>query len=146
MGSIWVGSLLLASVAPADTGGVNLGNLLGPILSTGVVGVVLLMLLFEVGFITKKSHEREVSALESSHQAELKAREDQIETLKNDVSDLKIANGTLATLVQEKMIPAIVQSTEVGKAYVAELARRNEHDENERWRRGRGRRDGDPST
>lgn len=128
-------NLWLATEPAPSTSGLSLSGLIGPILSTGLVGIILIMLTFEIGFITKKSRDREVAASEASRLAEIKAKDDQIESLKSEVVDMKLANGTLTQLVQEKMIPAIVQSTDVGRAYVAELARRNDRlDEDRRGR------------
>lgn len=101
-------------------------TLVAPILSTGIVGIVLVMLIFEVGFITKKSADRERDASKLAHEGELKTKDEQIAQLKADNAELKQANGALQVLTQEKMIPALVQATEVSRAYVTELARRND--------------------
>lgn len=105
--------------APSTVGGVDLQNLLTPILSTGVVGVVLIMLIFEVGVVTKKSLDR----METSHGQELSAKDKIIEGQAADIIELKAANQGLQDLTRDKMIPALVQATEVSRAYVAELAR-----------------------
>lgn len=119
--------MLLAADTSTDTSNsIDLTSLLAPILSTGIVGVVLIMLIFEIGFITKRSADRERSTLEDSHRAELAVKDDLIDGLKADVSELKLANAQLQTLTQDKMIPALVQATEVSRAYVTELARRND--------------------
>lgn len=119
-------SLLLAAGADSSAGAtVNIPNLVAPILSTGIVGIVLIMLIFEVGFITKKSADREREAVQASHAAELKVKDDLIAGLRADVAELKVANSSLQVLTQDKMIPALVQATEVSRAYVAELARRS---------------------
>lgn len=104
----------------------SLTNLLAPILSTGIVGIVLIMLIFEIGFITKKSADRERDALRLAHENEIKTKDEQLAQLKADIAELKQANGALQVLTQEKMIPALVQATEVSRAYVTELARRND--------------------
>lgn len=95
-------------------------NLIGPILSTGLVGIFLVMLIFEVGLVTKKSLERVVS----SFKAELAAKDEIIKGKDADVAELKTANSDLQRLTSEKMIPALVQATEVSRAYVSELAKR----------------------
>lgn len=116
----WAGS----SSDPGSS--IDITNLLAPILSTGIVGIVLIMLIFEVGLITKRSSERELEALAAAHAAEIKVKDDLIDGLQQDVRELKAANTALQTLTQEKMIPALVQATEVSRAYVTELARRND--------------------
>ncbi len=116
---MWLAGVI---VAAADTSGSPLdpNNLIAPILSTGLVGVVLVMLIFEIGLVTKKSLER----LVESHKAEL-AEKDRVITGKDaDLADLKAANADLQRLTSEKMIPALVQATEVSRAYVSELAKR----------------------
>lgn len=118
--------VILRLLAAGSGSGVDVTNLLAPILSTGIVGVILVMLIFEVGFITKKSADRERAAQQLAHENETKAKDDQINQLKADVAELKAANGGLQVLTQEKMIPALVQATEVSRAYVTELARRND--------------------
>lgn len=121
-----VALLLAAGSDPSGTGTtVSIPNLVAPILSTGIVGIVLIMLIFEVGFITKKSADREREAVQASHAAELKVKDDLIAGLRADVAELKVANSSLQVLTQDKMIPALVQATEVSRAYVAELARRS---------------------
>jgi len=118
--------LLLAADSTDGGSGIDVTSLLAPILSTGIVGIVLIMLIFEIGFITKRSADREREASDEAHKAEIKAKDDMIDGLKADIAELKLANATLQTLTQDKMIPALVQATEVSRAYVTELARRND--------------------
>lgn len=117
-------TLVIAAVDPGS--GVDVGNLIAPILSTGLVGVILIMLLFEVGFITKKSADRERAALVASHVTELASKDQIIETLRQDVAEVKESNKGLQELTREKLLPALVQATDVSRAYVGELARLNE--------------------
>lgn len=119
---------MLTLLASGDPSGSlpGLATLLAPILSTGIVGIVLVMLIFEIGFITKKSADREREAQRLAHENEIKTKDEQVAQLKADVGELKAANGALQVLTQEKMIPALVQATEVSRAYVTELARRND--------------------
>ena len=95
-------------------------SLVAPILSTGLVGVVLVMLIFEIGLVTKKSLERALA----SFQAELALKDEVIKGKDADLADLKVVNADLQRLTSEKMIPALVQATEVSRAYVSELAKR----------------------
>lgn len=121
-----IGAAVVWLAAADNSSGIDVGSLLAPILSTGIVGIVLIMLIFEVGFITKKSADRERDAIKSSHDAELKVKDDLVETLRADIGELKQANASLQVLTQDKMIPALVQATEVSRAYVTELSRRND--------------------
>jgi hypothetical protein len=52
----------------ASGGGTDLTSLLGPILSTGLVGVFLVLLMFEIGIVPKKALDR---ALKSKDDATL---------------------------------------------------------------------------
>lgn len=108
----------MTGVDPSSS--INFGNLIGPILSTGMVGIVLLMLIFEIGLVTKKSLER----LEGSVKMELEQKDEIIRGKDADIVELKAANADLQRLTGEKMIPALVQATEVSRAYVSELAKR----------------------
>lgn len=116
---------VLAAASDASSN-IDITSLLAPILSTGIVGVVLIMLIFEVGLITKRSADREQDSLAAAHDAEIAVKDDLIDGLQQDVRELKAVNTALQTLTQEKMIPALVQATEVSRAYVTELARRND--------------------
>lgn len=111
---------------------IDVGNLIAPILSTGLVGVILVMLMFEIGIMTKKSAERERVALQASHESEMATKDQIIEQLKGDVVELKESNKGLQELTREKMLPALVQATDVSRAYVNELARLNERERERR--------------
>lgn len=119
-------SLHLLAAASDSSSSIDLTSLLAPILSTGIVGVVLIMLIFEVGLITKRSADREQESLAAAHAAEVAVKDELIDGLQQDARELKAANTALQTLTQDKMIPALVQATEVSRAYVTELARRND--------------------
>lgn len=118
--------MIMWLAASDPSGNIDITSLLAPILSTGIVGVILVMLIFEIGFITKKSAERERKAMQDAHDRELEVTHDQVTGLRADVAELKQANGSLQELTRERMIPALVQATEVSRAYVTELARRND--------------------
>lgn len=60
--------------------------------------------------------------------AQIKVKDEVIQTQRDDIAELKLANSQLQVLTQEKMIPALVQATEVSRAYVTELARRGARD------------------
>ena len=109
----------LTAIDPAASG-LDPTNLIGPILSTGLVGVVLIMVMFEIGLVTKKSLER----LVASYKAELDLKDAVLRGKEADLADLKAVNADLQRLTSEKMIPALVQATEVSRAYVTELAKR----------------------
>lgn len=120
-------------IAAADPGSsIDVTGLIAPILSTGLVGVILVMLMFEIGVVTKKSAERERVALQASHDNEMSTKDQIVDQLRQDVVELKESNKGLQELTRDKMLPALVQATDVSRAYVTELARMNEQ------RRARG--------
>jgi hypothetical protein len=118
--------LVAAATDPGGSGSIDVTGLIAPILSTGLVGIILIMLMFEIGIMTKKSAERERVALTASHVAEMGTKDQIIEQLKQDVTELKESNKGLQELTRDKMLPALVQATDVSRAYVTELARMNE--------------------
>ena len=113
---------ILWAAAEAAGGGLSIdwAKLIGPIYSTGLVGLLVLMLIFEIGIVTKKSVDR----LAESHAKELTAKDEIIASQLADLVSIKVVNSDLQKLTSEKMIPALVQATEVSRAYVTELSRR----------------------
>lgn len=95
-------------------------NYLAPILSTGVVGLFLLMLLFRIKIMPTYVHD------------DYKVEKDkEIERLEKESTELKEANSALRTLTEQQIIPALVRANQLSADYAQDLASER------RGRRGR---------
>lgn len=123
-------SLLHVVLATAGSGDPNIdwGQLIGPIYSTGLVGAMFMLLITETWIVTKKSSERVLAAkdLQIADKDKIIAdlRSEVERCQREEIDPLKRANTELQRVTTEKMIPALVQATEVSRAYVQELSRR----------------------
>lgn len=93
---------------------------IGPVYSTGVVGLVFFMLIFEKGIVTKRSLDRVMQ----TQAEEIALRDRQLEAKDKEIAELKASSAELQRVTNERIIPALVTATDAVRAYVAELARR----------------------
>lgn len=104
---------------PASTNNPFTGfNYLTPIISTGVVGLFLLMLLFRIKVMPTYVYD------------EYKVEKDkEIARLEKENDDLKEANSALRTLTEQQIIPALVRANQLSADYAQDLAaeRRGSH-------------------
>lgn len=104
---------------PASTNNPFTGfNYLTPIISTGVVGLFLLMLLFRIKVMPTYVYD------------EYKIEKDkEIARLEKENDDLKEANSALRTLTEQQIIPALVRANQLSADYAQDLAaeRRGSH-------------------
>lgn len=108
------------------------GGLVAQVIQFGFLGAVFIDIMWPHRFLMPTwAHRRELEVVTAGYDAQLALKDAQIKALQDDREELKSANGSLQVLTQEKMIPALVQATEVSRAYVTELARRNDG-----WRDG----------
>lgn len=93
-------------------------NYLAPILSTGVVGLFLLMLLFRIKIMPTYVHDDWKTE-----------KEKEIARLEKESDDLKEANSALRTLTEQQIIPALVRANQLSADYAQDLAaeRRGSH-------------------
>lgn len=105
------GSGLLAAATSDPGGTIDVLKIVSPILGTGLVGVMFLMVIFRVKIMptyvyddAKKEWDRERGRLE------------------NENEELKEANQVLRTLTEQQIIPALVRSNQLSADYAADLA------------------------
>lgn len=110
----------LANVPNPTSTTVNLGALLAPILSTGLVGIFLLMLLFKIKVMPSYVYDDAKEVWDKDR-----------EKFEKDIADLKEANTSLRTLTENQIIPALVRANQLSADYATDLA-------DERRRRNRG--------
>lgn len=122
---------LPALLAAASTGSgteIN-GSFIAQIAQYGILG----LLFADVAAFHKVLVPRwSVDTIEKANAAAMQLKDELILSIRADNVELKNANKQLQELTQERLIPALVQATDVSRAYVAELARRNDRE------RGRG--------
>lgn len=107
------------------TGGASVsvnGGLIASVIQFGFLGAVFIDVVGTHKFLVPAWT---VAKAEAGHAKELALKDVLVDQLKADMVELKEANRALAALTQDKMIPALVHATEVSRAYVTELARRN---------------------
>jgi hypothetical protein len=97
-------------------------NLVTSLLQLGIVGALLIDVFATHKFVMPHWV---LDRAEEAHTKEMSLKDDLIEGLQADVKELKAANAELQQLTIKEMIPALVSATDVSRAYVAELARRN---------------------
>lgn len=107
--------MILADVVPTDPGPDVL-----QFLQFGVVGLVLVMILFKVWIVPAWT----LKDARAAHDAELALLREANDGLKADVVDLKRTVQVLQDAYSDKVIPALVDANRLTAAYVAELARR----------------------
>ena len=118
--------LHLADGSDGTTFSVN-GGWVGQLIQFGFLGLVFIDIVGTHKFLVPAwTVKRELDAVCTGYDAQLRLKDEQIASLKEDNGLLKEANGQLQSLTQERLIPALVQATEVSRAYVAELARGND--------------------
>lgn len=117
--------------ASASDPNVDWTGLLGPIYSTGLVGLALLALIFEKGIITRASlerarvaHEELLMSVRSQYEEQISDKDEVIASKDKEIADLKAVNAELQRVTRVDMIPALIHATEAVRAYVAELAKR----------------------
>lgn len=116
--------IVLASTPPASN-----DNSTAITLPVGIVSVVQLGFVGAVLFDVVGTHKFLVprwtlDKVEEKHDDELRLKDDLITSLQSDVQELKLATSELQKVSNEKLMPALIQATEVSRAYVSELARR----------------------
>jgi hypothetical protein len=116
-----IGALMTAAVVladPANTNPFTGFNYLAPILSTGIVGLLFLMLLFRVKIMPTYVYD--------DYKVE---KEKEIARLDKENDDLKEANSALRTLTEQQIIPALVRANQLSADYAQDLAaeRRGQH-------------------
>jgi hypothetical protein len=110
-----LGSIVAATsgglLAATGDSGVDVLKVVSPILGTGLVGVMFLMVIFRIKIMptyvydeAKKEWERERIRLEEEN------------------SDLKQSNQALRTMTEGQIIPALVRSNQLSADYAADLA------------------------
>jgi hypothetical protein len=107
------------------------GGLIAEVIQFGFLGAVFIDVVGTHKFLVPKWT---MDKAEEAHTKELALKDDIITGLKQDIVELKASNVGLQELTRERMIPALVQATDVSRAYVTELAREN--DARARPRRG----------
>lgn len=113
-------------IAAADTGGSGgsfNGSLIAEVVQFGFLGAVFIDVVGTHKFLVPKWT---MDKVEDGHTKELGLKDDIIAGLKQDIVELKASNVSLQELTRERMIPALVQATDVSRAYVTELAREND--------------------
>ncbi len=106
--------LTVATAAPADpttpvvpVGDSGIPSLLGPILNVGIVGIILLCVVFKKFFVPEWT----LKEAEERHTREMSAKDADIAELK-----LMVAEGTKQ--YNEQVIPALTRSIDVNREYV----------------------------
>lgn len=122
-------SLLAALLAAGDP--VDWGSLVGPIYSTGVVGLFALALVFERGIVTagsmkrqKEQYEQLLLAQAEQYDEQLEDKDGVIAALRAEIVEHRASALELQRVTNERTIPALVHATDAVRAYVAELAKR----------------------
>lgn len=117
--------------AEGTTSGSPAIDLILPFVNLGVIVVLVIMVVTKNGFVPKWSlddaerrNEEQVRQLNESHAREMAAKEDQIDALQADKKELKDTNEELQNLARDRLLPALIESSRLAAAYVAELQRR----------------------
>lgn len=123
---------VLASSGPVGLTGQPQIDSLIPYLNLGLIVVLLVMFLKNIGIVPKwtyddlkTTHEAEVTQLKDAHDREVAFRDAQIAALQADKAELKTANDALTKVTQEQFLPALIEANRLTSEYVNELARRN---------------------
>lgn len=111
---MYFGAFSLAAFAVAATDpGTSVGgfNLLAPIVSTGIVGVLFIMVLFRIKIMPTYVYD---DAMEQ--------KDKEIARLEKDNGELKESNQALRTLTEQQIIPALVRANQLSADYASDLA------------------------
>lgn len=121
--------------APATTGdtGLDLGALLGPIIGTGIGGVLFLMVIFKIKVMPTYVYDKAVA----DHEKELARRDkehaDEVARLEADKAELKISINDAHSVYTEQVIPTLTRVLDAERELVelrrdeAAERRRREH-------------------
>jgi len=103
----------LLTAATEGVSGVNVTQFL----QFGLLGVVFLCVVLRKYIVPEWS----LRQLEDQRDAELKAKDEQIASLRADKAELKESLDQLQDLTRTEIIPALVRANQLQSAYVAEL-------------------------
>jgi len=99
------------------------GGLIAEVIQFGFLGAVFIDVVGTHKFLIPRWTQSQV---EEGHARELKLKDDIITRQQQDIAELKESNRSLQELTRERMLPALIQATDVSRAYVTELARLND--------------------
>lgn len=116
--------VLLAAASTSSGLEIN-GGFVAQLVQFGFLGAVFVDV---VGFHKFLVPRWSVDSVEKANAASMQLKDELIARINADIVELKNANKQLQELTQERLIPALVQATDVSRAYVAELARRNDRE------------------
>lgn len=116
---------------PGTLTGVPTIDSLIPFLNLGLIVVLLVMFLKNIGVVPKwtydelkTQHADELKTLQDAHDREMAGKDAQLAALQADKSELKATNDQLTRVAQEQFLPALIEANRLTAQYVDEIGRR----------------------
>lgn len=118
----WVIPVVLAATGGNTSISIN-GGVITQVVQFGFLGAVFLDLVaFHRFFVTRWTSDREMKAVREGYEARLALQAERIAGLTADLGEMKDGMASLTALTQEKMIPALVQATDIAREHVMQQA------------------------